>query len=994
LEMPCVDLQAQPAPEREALLRERINEHARRPFDLAVGPLIRGALFRLDENDHALLFVFHHSVSDGWSLALFFQELSAFYETAASGASAEQVPTLQIQYADFASWQRQRMTGALLADELTHWKKTLAGAPAEIALPLDYARPERPSGRANVKVAHLPQEVMQRLTHLGHQQGCTPFMALLSALMITLRKWTGQRDQVIGTVVAGRTRRELESLIGCFMNFLPLRAQVQDAQSAQELLGAVRSAVLDAQSHQDCPFEKIVEAVNPQRRRDQNPLYNVAFLLQNFPPNLFETHSLKAASLPVSTDAALLDLRFEIEERDKEFAVICEYKTDLFKEETIEQLLESWQSAIHALGTSPEKPVNDFQLTPGLLSQANRNNNSAKSDQDNILITATFTAEPVQDSLQFWVRRLELPAGLNFAPYNQVFQQLLDPSSLLVRNSRGLNILLARLEDWQGAALGRSAQETASQALERAAAEFVQAVKACAARSSVPLLISLCPPSGRALKDPMLSDCLNRLHKSLETELAAVSGVYLLTNEELRRWYPVVDYDDPAGEELGAVPYTPAFFTALGTALARKYHALKRSPYKVIALDCDNTLWCGVCGEEGPGGVQLDDGRRTLQEFMRQQKDSGMILCLCSKNNEEDVHAVFSQRAEFPLQMKDLAACRLNWSPKSANLKSLAQELNLGLDSFIFLDDNPVECAEVQANCPEVLTLQLPEDPTKIAQFLAHCWVFDHLRVTKEDRDRAELYRQNRLREQLRAEAPTLEDFLAGLELKVNTDPIAPAHWARVSQLTQRTNQFNTTTLRLSEKELKAYLDSAEGLIVQVSDRFGDYGLVGAVLYKVTGETLAADNLLLSCRVLGRGIEHRVVSRLGDLARKRKSKWVDLKFVPSAKNKPALDFLEQNCGDFKQPLDGGSVFRLPVGFAAELAFHPGAEVCQSDPRGQSESKGSAVVGRTRFDFCRTIALELNDAAQIQAQISSTVSVRARRGAAYTGPKTELEKQLC
>ena len=164
--------------------------------------------------------------------------------------------------------------------------------------------------------------------------------------------------------------------------------------------------------------------------------------------------------------------------------------------------------------------------------------------------------------------------------------------------------------------------------------------------------------------------------------------------------YPVPDYYDPHGDELGHIPYTPAFYAALGTAVARKIHALRRAPYKAIVLDCDGTLWDGVCGEDGPEGVSLDPPRRFLQEFMLAQRDAGMLLCLSSKNNEQDVLETFRANPRMPLQPEHFVARRINWEPKSAHLVSLAGELNLGLDSFIFVDDNPTECAELAGPLP------------------------------------------------------------------------------------------------------------------------------------------------------------------------------------------------------------------------------------------------------------------------------------------------------
>src|SRR5205085_10664663 len=174
----------------------------------------------------------------------------------------------------------------------------------------------------------------------------------------------------------------------------------------------------------------------------------------------------------------------------------------------------------------------------------------------------------------------------------------------------------------------------------------------------------------------------------------------------------------------------------------------------------------------------------------------GRLICLCSKNNEDDVVEVFARRPEMPLGRDHLAAWRVNWNSKSENLKALADELQLGLDSFILIDDSPLECAEVQAHCPEVLALQLPAEPEHIRPFLEHVWAFDYLKVTEEDKQRTALYRQNTQRERVRKEALTFEDFLAGLALEIQIAEPEPDQFARVSQLTQRTNQFNATTIR------------------------------------------------------------------------------------------------------------------------------------------------------------------------------------------------------
>jgi FkbH-like protein len=660
-------------------------------------------------------------------------------------------------------------------------------------------------------------------------------------------------------------------------------------------------------------------------------------------------------------------------------------------------------------------------------------------NKQTLAIAATFTAEPVEEVLGFWMRELEISANIQFASFNQVFQQLLDPHSLLSTNRRGLNVLFIRLEDLErveentsedsstigevaigtsiaGAAatfplsLGERAgvragmhntSPGAHERLDRTTDEFIQAIKSAGSRGSTPYLVCLCPPSKSALSDPEHAKLFKTWENRLVKELAHVSGVYLVTSEELFALYPVLDYDDPRAEELGHIPYTPLFFSALGTMLARRFRALNQPAFKVIVLDCDQTLWTGVCGEEGSQGIQLDPPRVALQQFMLAQSNTGMLLCLCSKNNEQDVFEVFEQRSEMPLRREHLAAWRINWKPKSENLRSLANELRLGLDSFIFIDDNPVECAEVEANCPEVLTLQLPEPPELIPQFLAHCWAFDHLKLSAEDTQRTVLYQQDRQRHTLRAESLDLASFVASLNLQIVIAPMSEEQITRVAQLTQRTNQFNFTTRRYLESDIQSYrqIKTNDVLTVSVKDRFGDYGLVGLILYEVLDRAVNVDTFLLSCRVLAKGVEHRMLSHLGKIALGHGAETVDLHFLPSPKNQPAFSFLEGVGAQFKQAANGGYLYRFPADFAAALVFNPGAVGPSSDndpfPSTASSPAASASLNAAnKFSRCRWIAMECSDPARILRAARASMVVRSRGETPFTGPRTETEKLLC
>jgi FkbH-like protein len=615
-----------------------------------------------------------------------------------------------------------------------------------------------------------------------------------------------------------------------------------------------------------------------------------------------------------------------------------------------------------------------------------------------IAITATFTAEPLADALVFWLDELGISADIIFAPYNQVFQELLNPASLLGRNQRGINVILVRSEDWQGTANVSLDEAT----IRRAANELVEAVRAAADRSAIPHIVCLCPGSPGCRQSRSQAVVLDGIEQWIADQLRVQAGVSVITSAQAGQLYPVATEYDPHGDELGHIPYTAEYFAAVATLLARKIHALRTAPFKVIAVDCDETLWKGVCGEVGPQGVELDPPRRLLQEFLVAQHDAGMLLCLCSKNSAGDVHEVFACHPEMPLRPHHFVAQRINWLPKSANLQSLATELRVGLDSFIFVDDNPLECAEVEAHCPSVLTLELPREADRIGHFLAHTWAFDRHAITAEDRQRTKLYKQNRARQQLREESLTLADFLAQLELKVQIAGVLPEQLARVAQLTQRTNQFNVTTIRRTEAEIMRLCQAGERecLVVQVSDRFGDYGLVGVILFRRTETALVVDTLLLSCRVLGRGVEHQILSRLGLLAQEAGLAWVLVPFVPTSKNQPARDFLEAAGAPFPHKQGNQVLYRFPARRAARMIYHP--VETQTEVVGTGDAHSTFVVagpgaGRAPARLLRRIVDELSDPEQVVQAVAGyrrrQNTLAASKESASRPPQGPLEEAI-
>ena len=280
--LPVVELQGLDEGEREAEVRRLAAEEAQRPFDLARGPLLRVCLLKLGEEDHGLLVTLHHIVTDGWSLGVFIRELSALYQAFSTGRPSP-LAGLPIQYADFAAWQRGWLQGAVLEGQLGYWQEQLAGAPSLLELPTDRPRPAVQSSRGASAVFTLEAELTQGLKALSQRAGVTLFMTLLGAFMVLLARYSRQEDIVVGSPTANRTHSQTEGLIGFFVNTLVLRADLSGDPPFEELMGRVRRVALEAYAHQEVPFERVVEALQPERTLSHSPLFQVLFALQTAP---------------------------------------------------------------------------------------------------------------------------------------------------------------------------------------------------------------------------------------------------------------------------------------------------------------------------------------------------------------------------------------------------------------------------------------------------------------------------------------------------------------------------------------------------------------------------------------------------------------------------------------------------------------------------------------------------------------------------------------
>jgi len=511
---------------------------------------------------------------------------------------------------------------------------------------------------------------------------------------------------------------------------------------------------------------------------------------------------------------------------------------------------------------------------------------------EKVLIVSSFTAQPLRSGLAHWSDALGLELSVSFAVTQQVFQLLLDPASEAASHD-GVTVLMVRIEDIVSSSLQAKDLDD-GRAIERGIEELVSSIRIHAANPDRCVLVLVCPPSPEFLQRrgwPLLHQAEARLWQ----EYLDHPQVSVIGSRRLLEDYPITQYHDALAYREGFIPYTAPMFTALATAIARFLHARNHSDvYKLVVVDCDNTLWTGVCGEIGHAGVIVDDGRRALQEALVEQARLGRLVCLCSRNNESDVWSVFDHHPQMLLRREHLASWRINWRPKHENLHSLAEELSLGLQSMVYLDDDAATCSEIESLLPNILTLHVPEDSHKIPRFVAHIWAFDKVVVTAEDRQRVAQYQQERTRRELQSNCASYEEFLQNLNVSVRVTGMEPGEAQRVAQLMIRTTQFNSCALHFSERELKKVVDagSVSCSTIRVTDRFGDYGLAGFLLYQVEGPCVLFRALALSCRVLGRGVEPRVLEEMKRITASRGCREMQILYQPTARNVPVREFLE------------------------------------------------------------------------------------------------------
>jgi FkbH-like protein len=536
-----------------------------------------------------------------------------------------------------------------------------------------------------------------------------------------------------------------------------------------------------------------------------------------------------------------------------------------------------------------------------------------------IAVVASFTVETLLPYLGGLMAQRGLYARFTVAPFGQVYQSLLDPGSEVRAAGADVTLVLARLEDLCTRPLAELALLDPARVGEARAEVHAEIERLCAALAAFEAATPGMVFAGTLPAPPHAPlGVLDASHPASLTQLVREGNIALWRAAQQCRRLRLIDIDqvvaevgaarawDPRMAVLAGCPLSTAGLRQLAAQLTRAIAALIVPAAKVIVLDLDNTLWGGIVGEDGPGGIAigptgLGAAFAAFQDALLALRAQGMLLAIASKNNEADAFEIFDHHAGMRIRRDHLAAHRISWQSKSESLRELASELSLGIDSFVFIDDSPTECAEVRSVLPEVTVVELPRDPVRYVEVLRAVPQLDRMTLTDEDRMRAAAYAAEKARTAARAAAEgdpdALRAHLRSLALCVAVRRIGDDDVARAAQLTQKTNQFNLTTVRRTEADIEAMRrDPAWRLYaLDVTDRFGDYGTTGLLFARrVDGTTWDLDTVLLSCRVLGRGVESALLRVVTADLIARGAQRLTGRMIPTKKNAPARDFLPRH----------------------------------------------------------------------------------------------------
>jgi amino acid adenylation domain-containing protein/FkbH-like protein/non-ribosomal peptide synthase protein (TIGR01720 family) len=817
--------------------------------------LLRDALFsltlvRINAGCFELIIDFHHIAIDGWTSALLLQRLEALYFGDADRGDSNAARGMRAWF----EWQEQQ-PGDQARD---YWQGFLGDYQRRSEVPVHLPRVPASDPQPMFVENRIGAALHTTLLNWCAQQGVT-LNAVVQALWgVFLGRLTGSDDIVFGATVSGRDRdlEGVENIAGMLINTLPVRVCPGQSDCFDDLVRETAQQFADSMMHGHLSLAEL-QTLTPAR----TGLVTHALVFENYPDN----------------DAAAARWQWQPQEifdpMHFEFGLIVAPLADDLSFRIVADGSLYLRDRLEQMGTD----------LCTLLSQLLDNKHSYAAltgpKVNGWTVSANFTADSLVGLLEYHEHIGGDSRSVTLLPYDQSVQDLINPGSRLRSMPAKNHIVLWRPPVDSEGCVDESRAHAQLAELASAVAAYVHDFP------DSYLIFVPCPW-------PDNDWALYREFASfVKGALSTLRNAEVLKLENFAETYGLQQPCHPPELIFGDIPYTEEFFAALANRLVRTCDLRNRPPVKVYVVDADDTLWGGIVGEDGPLGVRLESVHVDLQKKLIQARAAGALICLATKNNEDDVRAVFEQR-DMPLRWNHLTRVRAGWGLKSESIQALSEDLSLGLDSFVFIDDSPLECEQVQSACPGVLVIQLPEAAER-EPFLNHHWLLDARAATREDAVRSQMYEEELQRVDVRKSAGSYAEFIASLSIHIDISQPEPADMPRLAQLSQRTNQFNTTGVRYSETQLHALLQEPDTDIrcVRVTDKYGDYGLAGSILIRREPGLWVVSAFMLSCRVLGRGVEHAILRQLAQEAEANGADRLQVDFAKLAKNAPALQFL-------------------------------------------------------------------------------------------------------
>jgi FkbH-like protein len=569
-----------------------------------------------------------------------------------------------------------------------------------------------------------------------------------------------------------------------------------------------------------------------------------------------------------------------------------------------------------------------------------------------VAILGSFTTVQLTRILPLSALRQGIEITVWEAPYNQYRQELLNPRSALYANRPDFIVLAVHEGELTLPFLSETPLPDVAQEIARWTGLWDAAARYSSARL-VQFNFVIPPEAPMGHLGARLTGSRYSMAQAVNAGLGAAAGtnVRILDCERLSALVGKKQWVDPRYWHLSKQAVSLQALPLLAKHITAMIAADLGLTRKCLVLDLDNTLWGGVIGEDGLKGIKLGgdypgEAFIAFQESIRLLKQKGVVLAVCSKNNEADAREPFERHPEMRLKLNDFAAFIANWDPKADNLKRIAQTLNIGIDALVFVDDNPMECAAVRQALPEVDVIALPPDPSHYARTLLDYLGFESTNFTGEDAHRTEQYRARSLAARLEQRAGSLEDFWTGLDMVAVIEPFNEFNLPRIVQLIGKTNQFNLTTRRHGPAQLAAFMQDpgCVHLSIRLSDRFADHGLVGLLIAGQSDSVMEIDTWLMSCRVIGRSLENTMLAHLSQLAALRSITRIRGLYFPTAKNELVKDLYAKFGFTRSGDADGGEVWEYDLP-ARGLIENPFIKVETSEEtNGYAATPGAGIQG--------------------------------------------------